>query len=396
LISRKRSPVHQRRCVRDRLWLDEPAGPPLARGFSMVDQSPESLTPPAPPPDKGLILLVALATVGVFIIVLPFYGALMWAAILGLVFRPLHRALVRRLHGRRNLAAALTLLGVSLVVVLPLLAMGVSLAREAVQLAQAVQSGQIDVPGMLQKAFEALPSPVASMLAHFGIGDAAELRTRVEASASRVAQFFASHLLNLGQGTLNIVVELFVALYVAFFMLRDGDTLAASFWSALPLREADRHELRRRVVAVVRATVKGNLVVALVQGALGSLALVVLGIPGALLAGALMAVFSVLPAVGAALVWGPIAAYLLATGEVWPAIGLAAFGAIVIGMIDNLLRPILVGRDTRLPDWLVLVSTIGGIALIGLNGFVVGPLVATVFIAAWGLYTGRRQHDPRP
>jgi predicted PurR-regulated permease PerM len=387
LISRKRSPVHQRRCVRDRLWLDEPAGPPLARGFSMVDQSPESLTPPAPPPDKGLILLVALATVGVFIIVLPFYGALMWAAILGLVFRPPHRALVRRLHGRRNLAAALTLLGVSLVVVL---------AREAVQLAQAVQSGQIDVPGMLQKAFEALPSPVASMLAHFGIGDAAELRTRVEASASRVAQFFASHLLNLGQGTLNIVVELFVALYVAFFMLRDGDTLAASFWSALPLREADRHELRRRVVAVVRATVKGNLVVALVQGALGSLALVVLGIPGALLAGALMAVFSVLPAVGAALVWGPIAAYLLATGEVWPAIGLAAFGAIVIGMIDNLLRPILVGRDTRLPDWLVLVSTIGGIALIGLNGFVVGPLVATVFIAAWGLYTGRRQHDPRP
>lgn len=360
----------------------------------MVDRSTETL---APAPDKGLILLVVLATVGLCVVVLPFYGALMWAAILGLVFGPLHRALARRLHGRRNLAAALTLLGVSLVVVLPLLAMGISLAREAAQLAEAVQSGRIDVPGMLQKAFEALPAPLASMLAHFGIGDAADLRTRVEASAGRVAQFFASHLLTVGQGTLNIVVELFVALYVAFFMLRDGDTLAARFWSALPLRrEADRHELRRRVVAVVRATVKGNLVVALVQGALGSLALVVLGIPGALLAGALMAVFSLLPAVGAALVWGPIAAYLLATGEAWQALGLAAFGTLVIGTVDNLLRPILVGRDTRLPDWLVLVSTIGGIALIGLNGFVVGPLVATVFVAAWGLSGGgpRRRTPP--
>lgn len=346
---------------------------------------------PPPRPDKALTLLVALATVGLCLVVLPFYGAVMWAAILGLVFGPLHRALVRRLHGRRNMAAALTLLGVSLVVVLPLMALAVALAREGAQLARAVQSGEIDVPALLQSAFDALPAPAASLLAHFGIGDAADLRARVEASAGRVAQFFAGHMFTVGQGTLNVVVELFVALYVAFFMLRDGEALAARFWSALPLREDDRRELRRRVATVVRATVKGNLVVAVVQGGLGGLALAVLGIPGALLGGALIAVFSVLPAVGSALVWGPVAAYLLATGALSQGLALAAFGTLVIGLVDNLLRPMLVGRDTRLPDWLVLVTTIGGIALIGLNGFVVGPLVATVFIAAWGLHTRHRE-----
>jgi predicted PurR-regulated permease PerM len=361
----------------------------------MTDR-PHDATPPAAPPDKALVLLVALATVGFIVVVLPFYGAVMWAAILGLVFGPLNRVLARRLHGRRNLAAALTLLGVTLVVVLPLLAMAVSLAREGVQLAQAVQSGQIDLPGMLEKAFAALPAPVASLLAHFGIGDVAELRARIEASAGRMAQFFASHIFTLGQGTLNLTVDLFVALYVGFFMLRDGDALAARFWAALPLHAADRAELRRRVAAVVRATVKGNLVVAAVQGALGGITLALLGIPGALLAGALMVVLSLLPAVGAALVWGPIAIYLLATGALWQGVVLAAVGTFVIGVIDNVLRPVLVGRDTRLPDWVVLVTTVGGIALIGLNGFVVGPLVATVFVATWGIYSGRDAHDRTP
>jgi predicted PurR-regulated permease PerM len=340
--------------------------------------------------DMGLRLLVALATLGMVAVVLPFYGAVLWAAILGLVFGPVQRAVQQRLGGRRNLAAALTLLGVALVVVLPLLALAVSLA---VQLAQAVQSGQIDVPGMLQGAFNALPDPAASLLAHFGIGDVNDLRARIEASAGRAAQFFAGHMLTLGQSTLEFVVQLFVSLYVAFFMLRDGDKLSGQVWAALPLRDGDKRELRERVSAVVRATVKGNLVVALVQGALGGIALAVLGIPGALLAGALMAVVSLLPAVGAALVWGPIAIYLLATGALWQGIALAVFGTVVIGLIDNLLRPVLVGRDTRLPDWLVLVTTIGGIALIGLNGFVLGPLVGTLFLAGWGIYAARRQAE---
>lgn len=339
---------------------------------------------------KALRLLVALATLAMAVVMLPLYGAVLWAAILALVFGSVQRAAERRLHGRKNLAAALTLLGVALVVVLPLIALGVSLAREGAQLAGAIQSGEVDLPALLQGVFNVLPTPFADLLAHFGIGNANDLRERIAASAGRVAQFFAGHMFTAGQSTLNFVMELFVALYVAFFMLRDGEALSVQLWAALPLHEADKRELRVRVAAVVRATVKCNLVVAIVQGTLGGLALMVLGIPGALLAGAVMAVLSLLPAVGAALVWLPIAIYLLATGAVWQGLALTAFGTLVIGLIDNVLRPILVGHDTRLPDWIVLVTTIGGIALIGLNGFVIGPLVATVFIAAWSIYRGHR------
>jgi predicted PurR-regulated permease PerM len=137
---------------------------------------------------------------------------------------------------------------------------------------------------------------------------------------------------------------------------------------------------------VVRATVKGNVLVALVQGALGWLAFWFLDITGALLWGAVMALLSLLPAVGAALVWGPVVVYLLISGSIWPGLGLLAWGVVVIGLVDNVLRPILVGKETRLPDYVVLVATLGGLAVFGLNGFVIGPVIAAMFIVAWDIF----------
>ncbi|WP_374672999.1 AI-2E family transporter [Ideonella sp.] len=351
--------------------------------------SPPPPLPPAPPdahrPDLALRTLVVAATLAMLAVLLPFYGAVLWAVILALVFRPLQRRLVRRLQ-RPGWAAAITLLVVILVVVLPLLGLSAALAREGARFAQAVQTGAIDLPGMLQGVFNALPGPVSDLLGQAGISNVDALRQRIEQSAGRVAQFLAGHVLDMGQVTVAFVVQLFVALYTGFFMLRDGDALSAQVWAALPLGEHHKRALRERITTVLRATVKGNLVVAVLQGGIGGVVLAVLGVPGALLAGALIALFSLLPAVGSALVWGPIALYLLATGDIWRGVALTVIGVGVISMVDNLLRPILVGRDTRLPDWLVLVTTVGGIALIGLNGFVVGPLVASVFVAAWGIY----------
>jgi predicted PurR-regulated permease PerM len=137
--------------------------------------------------------------------------------------------------------------------------------------------------------------------------------------------------------------------------------------------------------------VKGNIVVALVQGTLGGLAFWVLGIKGALLWGALMALLSLLPAVGAGLVWGPVAIYLLTKGSILPALGLIVWGVLVIGLVDNVLRPILVGKETRLPDYLVLVATLGGLAVFGLSGFVIGPVIAAIFLATWDIFSKARQ-----
>src|SRR5690606_36858933 len=155
-----------------------------------------------------------------------------------------------------------------------------------------------------------------------------------------------------------------------------------------------RQQLFVKFVTVVRATVKGNIVVALVQGMLGGLALWVLGLPAVLLLTVLMAVLSLLPAVGASLVWGPVALYLLSIGDIWQAVALVAWGVLVIGLVDNLLRPLLVGKDTQMPDYLVLISTLGGISVLGLNGFVIGPVIAALFIAAWDIFAVEHQDAP--
>ena len=142
---------------------------------------------------------------------------------------------------------------------------------------------------------------------------------------------------------------------------------------------------------VVRASVKGNLAVAITQGALGGVIFWVLGIHSALFWAVLMMFLSLLPAVGAGIVWAPVAVYFVVTGSVWQGVVLALYGVFVIGMVDNVLRPILVGKDTKMPDFLILISTLGGMAIFGLNGFVIGPLIAALFLSSWGLFSGTRR-----
>jgi predicted PurR-regulated permease PerM len=148
-----------------------------------------------------------------------------------------------------------------------------------------------------------------------------------------------------------------------------------------------------KFAAVVRATVKGSFVVAAVQGALGGIAFWFLGIHGAMLWAVLMAILSLLPAVGAALVWLPVALYLLAVGQSWQGFALIAYGVIVIGLVDNVLRPVLVGKDTKMPDYVVLVSTLGGISIFGANGFVIGPVIAAMFMSAWDIFSIARDEQ---
>ena len=234
-----------------------------------------------------------------------------------------------------------------------------------------------------------------SALARFDVADLATVQRKLVEAMGRSSQALTTRAFTIGQNTLEFMVDLFVMLYLLFFLLRDGKALSAEAAAALPLKPEHTKRLLDQFAIVVRATVKGNVVVALVQGALGWLAFSVLGISGALLWGAVMALLSLLPAVGAALVWGPVAAYLLATGSILPGLGLTAWGVLVIGLVDNVLRPILVGKETRLPDYLVLVATLGGLSVFGLNGFVIGPVIAAMFIVVWDIFAQARE-EPQP
>ena len=363
---------------------------------------PPPLQPPDPPPnshalqDKAFVALLVLSTLAFGWILWPFYGAVFWGVVLAIVFAPLNRRLLLQIGPRPNLAALATLLIVLLIVILPLALVTGSLVQEAVDVYRRVKSGELDFARYFSQIVAALPTWVARLLERFGVFDMAALQQKAAVMATEGSQAIAKRALAIGQDTLDLVVSFFVCLYLAFFLLRDGGGLARQVWAAIPLDPGSKRKLFAKFTTVIRATVKGNILVAVAQGALGGLAFWYLDVHGALLWAVLMAFLSLLPAIGAALVWLPVALFLLATGQVVQGIGLIAWGTIVIGLVDNLLRPLLEGKDIRMPDYLVLVSTIGGMAIFGINGFVIGPVIAAIFLSVWGIFAEGRDPDDAP
>ena len=201
----------------------------------------------------------------------------------------------------------------------------------------------------------------------------------------------AEKAVDITQSAFAFVVGLGIMLYLTYFLLRDGTEIARKISTLMPMQEGKRRALFQKFIAVVRATIKGSIVVAIVQGILGGMAFYFLDIRAPLLWGVVMGVLSLVPAIGTGLVWAPVAIYLFATGDVQRGIILLAFGLFVISTIDNVLRPILVGKDTQMPDYVVLIATLGGIALMGVNGIIIGPVIAAMFISAWEIF-GKDQH----
>ena len=342
-----------------------------------------------PPPERErqlLWLLLAAVSLALGWILLPFYGTILWAVVIALLFAPLYRWLLPRLKQRRTAAALLTLLTVLVIVVIPLAMVSAALAREANGVYQRLQSGELNPALYFRGVFAALPEWAVELLERVGLGNFDLLQRRLGSALGQGSQWIAARAVGLGQDTFEFVASLFITLYLAFFMIRDGEALARSVRHAIPLAAGHKHELFNKFATVIRATVKGNLLVAAIQGALGGIAFWFLGVGAALLWAVLMAFLSLLPAVGAALVWLPVALYFLLTGALWQGLALVAYGVLVIGLVDNLLRPMLVGKDTRMPDYVVMMTTLGGMALLGINGFVVGPAVAAMFIALWHIH----------
>ncbi len=345
---------------------------------------------------RAFVWLLVAVTAAFGLIIWPFSGAVLWALFITIVFMPLQRRLSTRWSRRPNLAALVTLAVIVLIVIIPTVFIAASLVQQASGLYERTRSGELNLALYFQQVVGALPDWLHQLLDRFGLGNLGALQQKLATALAQSGKVLTTQAFSIGQNTLEFVVSFFIMLYLLFFLLRDGPALAAQIGSAVPLNPVHRRRLFSKFVTVVRATVKGNILVAMIQGALGGIAFAVLGIPGALLWGTVMAFLSLLPAVGAALVWGPVAIYFLATGALLEAAGLAAWGVLAIGLVDNLMRPFLVGKDTKMPDYLVLLSTVGGMGVFGINGFVIGPVIAAMFIAAWDIFTTARQDDAAP
>jgi predicted PurR-regulated permease PerM len=362
------------------------------RSSSKIGAPPEEPQPSAFE-DRVLIGFVAAATVAMAWISWPFFGAILWALVVTIAFAPLHDRLLLRTPTRRNSVAVLTLLLVILLVIVPAFLIGSMLVEEAITTYQSLQNQELDVGQILRDIEAAIPRQWRAQFERFA--DLDNLQERLSSILTGGLQVIAREAVSIGQGAFNFALTLGVMLYLTFFLLRDGRYLTRRIGEVVPLRSEQRGALFEKFTTVIRATVKGSVIVAVVQGILGGLLFAFLDIRAALLWGVVMGLLALIPAVGTGLVWFPVGVYLLLTGSMWQGAVLLLFGFFVISMVDNVLRPILVGQDTRMPDYVVLISTLGGLSVMGINGLIVGPVIAAMFIAAWEIFGASRTPEPK-
>ncbi len=343
--------------------------------------------------DRTFLALVVMISIALAWVVAPFFGAILWGLVAAILFAPLNHRLMRRLSGRRNIAALLTLLVIIAMVIVPAILLGIFLLQEISAIYVKIRTGQIDFALYFQEIQQILPGWARSMLRRLGLTNIGAVRELIAAGITSSFRSLAAQAFLIGQSAFGFLVALGVMLYLLFFLLRDGEGLVARLHAAVPLRPEQSAALADRFVAVIRATIKGSVIVAILQGTIGGIVFGLLGIQGALIWGVMMGFLSLLPAIGTGLVWVPVAIYLLATGAIWQGIVLVFCGLFIIGMVDNILRPILVGRDARMPDYIVLISTLGGLEVFGFSGFIIGPVIAALFIAAWDILTESRKAE---
>lgn len=337
----------------------------------------------------ALILLALAATIALGVVLYVVWQAIFWAVVLGILFRPLQKWIEKRFSLPPGIAAAVTLLLTFVFVQVPIFVLGSTIVTEGAAVYQRIESTQFDLGATLGWLEQLVPQQVWQWAQGLGI-DFGSITERIQTAVMRGGQFALSLLVGAGQNAASFVMNFFLMIYLLYFILRDGDEMYRKVFTIIPLPTDQKQRLFTKFAEVSIATLKGTFIVGVTQGFLGGLIFFFLGISGAVFWGAVMALVSVLPAVGAALVWVPAAIFLVIGGAWGKGAILLAYGVLVISMSDNVLRPVVVGRQTRMPDYLVLFSTIGGLAVLGISGIVLGPAIAAMFLVSWELVAEQR------
>ena len=329
-----------------------------------------------------LLALVGLISIAFVWMIQPFLTPLLLAAILTGLTYPLQTRLLHLTGGRAGLAAALTIILLLLVVVGPLLGFLGIVASQAGDVTTAITPWLQQQLAASKAGNLGTELPLPEFLAPYQ----AQIYAKLGELTSLLGQFLFSTLTAATRGTATFLLALFVMLYAMFFFLRDGEGLLERVLYYIPLRTQDELRMVDKFVSITRATLKGSLVIGVLQGALAGLAFAVAGVPAAAFWGTVMAVLSTIPGLGAALVWIPAAGWLYVSGHAGAAAGLALWCITVVSTVDNVVRPQVVGRDTQMSDLMIMLSTLGGLLLFGATGLLVGPILAGLFVTVWEIY----------
>ncbi len=325
---------------------------------------------------------LALVTILCFSLLRPFAYPIFWAAVIAAISYPLYQRLYTFFH-HQNLASVMTLTIVTIIILIPLTTIGTLLIRESINLYGLINNPDSPINTTIQTTIDFFKNSAFSQIIR---DNQPFLSEKISEFAKTGLSTVFTTLTNLTQNSVTFVVMFVLMLYTLFFFLRDGEGMLKKMMHIFPLGDKYEVLLYKKFTSTASAAIKGTLVIGGIQGTLGAILFSIVGIQGALIWGIIMAFFSIVPAAGSSLVWLPAGIILLLTGNIWQGILVLIVGGLIISTIDNFIRPILVGKDTQMHPALILFSTLGGIALFGISGFVIGPIIASLFLAFWEIY----------
>jgi predicted PurR-regulated permease PerM len=349
--------------------------------------------------NQAFVVLLLLFITSVFLaMVWPFLMTILMAAIFSALARPLYRRLKRWFGGRGGLAAAVTLFLIFFGILLPLVALLGAVTAEGIKVSQTVKpwiQKQLAEPAEFSDLLKKIP------FYEYILPYKESIFLKAGEMVGRLSSYLINSLSSVTVMTAQFIFMIFIFLYTMFFFLVDGKQILSGVLHYLPLKPEDQERMLDRFTSVTRATLKGIAVIGVLQGSLVGAAFAAVGFPSAIFWGTVAAVMSMVPGIGTAIVWMPGVIILSMGGHYGAAIGLLAFCILVVGGIDNFLRPRLVGKDTRMHELMILFGTLGGIIMFGVAGIIIGPIIAALVVTVWGIYgaafqdvlPGRRESD---
>ena len=334
--------------------------------------------------NKVVLIIMVIAISALFLSMIhQFLMAILLAGLFSAMARPVYRRLKALFRGHRHLASVTTLLLMIVVVLIPTFLLIGVIVGQAIDVSQTVTPWirqNIEQPDQLTAYLQTLPfyeylEPYREVILE-----------RAGTLVGSLSNWIVGGLSQATLGTVQFLFMTFVFLYTTYFLQMDGGKLVTKILYYLPLNSKDESLMLNKFTSVTRAMLKGTLMIGILQGGLAGVAFAVAGIDNAVFWGTVMTVLSVIPNVGSALVWVPAAIILILQDSILAGVGLAAFCGVVVGSLDNILRPILVGKDTRLHELMIFFGTLGGILMFGIAGIFIGPVIASLFVTIWELY----------
>lgn len=326
--------------------------------------------------------LLTVSTIAFLYIIRPFILPIFWAAVIASIFYPLYLKLKKYLK-LENISAAATLIIIFFIIVIPLTVLSSLLIKASIELYSAVDNSSSRINSNIHQTIDWIKHNNYTSQLRF---DDKFWVDKFAESTKMLTSYIFANLKSLTQNSIVFIAMFLITFYALFYFLRDGKKMLEKLMYLSPLGDKNEEMLYKKFTSTARATIKGSLIIGVIQGGIGGLLFWTTGVEGALIWAVMMMFLSLIPGMGSYIIWLPVAVIMLVLGNLWQGIVILIVGATIIGTIDNILRPILVGKDTQMHPLLILFSTLGGIILFGISGFIIGPIITSLLLALWEMY----------